>query len=116
MTSTFRKRLGPMSVVATIAVLGLLAAFIALGAMPGITFAQDDGGGTTTPPPPPPPPPPPDPNTGGGDTPPPPPPPPDPSTGGGDTPRRRRRLRSLRCNSRLSAVRQAPTSWRVRVS
>ena len=53
MTSTFRKRLGPMSVVATIAVLGLLAAFISLGAMPGITFAQDDGGGNNTPPPPP---------------------------------------------------------------
>ena len=61
MTDKIRKRLGPVSVVATIAVLGLLAAFIALAALPDITSAQG-------PPPPPPPP--------SGDGPPPPPPPP----------------------------------------
>ena len=49
MTDKIRKRLGPVSVVATIAVLGLLAAFIALAALPDITSAQG-------PPPPPPPP------------------------------------------------------------
>ena len=49
MTDKIRKRLRPVSVVATIAVLGLLAAFIALAALPDITSAQD-------PPPPPPPP------------------------------------------------------------
>ena len=61
MTDKIRKRLGPVSVVATIAVLGILAAFIALAALPDITSAQG-------PPPPPPPP--------SGDGPPPPPPPP----------------------------------------
>ena len=70
MTDKIRKRLGPVSVVATIAVLGLLAAFIALAALPDITSAQG-------PPPPPPPPsgdgPPPPPS---GDGPPPPPAPP----------------------------------------
>ena len=50
MTDKIRKRLGPVSVVATIAVLGILAAFIALAALPDITSAQDD------PPPPPAPP------------------------------------------------------------
>ena len=49
MTDKIRKRLGPVSVVATIAVLGILAAFIALAALPDITSAQG-------PPPPPPPP------------------------------------------------------------
>ena len=49
MTDKIRKRLRPVSVVATIAVLGLLAAFIALAALPDITSAQG-------PPPPPPPP------------------------------------------------------------
>ena len=49
MTDKIRKRLGPVSVVATIAVLGILAAFIALAALPDITSAQN-------PPPPPPPP------------------------------------------------------------
>ena len=47
MTNTIRKRLGPMSVVATIAVLGLLAAFIALAALPETASAQP------APPPPP---------------------------------------------------------------
>ena len=85
MTDKIRKRLGPVSVVATIAVLGLLAAFIALAALPDITSAQG-------PPPPPPPPsgdgppappappsgdgPPPPPAPPSGDGPPPPPPPP----------------------------------------
>ena len=73
MTDKIRKRLGPVSVVATIAVLGILAAFIALAALPDITSAQ----GPPPPPPPPsgdgPPPPPPPPS---GDGPPPPPPPP----------------------------------------
>ena len=50
MTNTIRKRLGPLSVVATIAVLGVLAAFIALAAMPEGASAQ----GNTPPPPPPP--------------------------------------------------------------
>lgn len=50
MTNTIRKRLGPLSVVATIAVLGVLAAFIALAAMPEGASAQ----GSTPPPPPPP--------------------------------------------------------------
>jgi hypothetical protein len=68
MTDKIRKRLGAMSVVGTIAVLGLLAAFIALAALPDITSAQ--GGG--------PPPPPPPPSGGGG-----PPAPPPPPTGGG---------------------------------
>ena len=40
MTDKIRKRLGPVSVVATIAVLGFLAAFIALAALPDITSAQ----------------------------------------------------------------------------
>ena len=60
MTNTIRKRLGPMSVVATIAVLGVLAAFIALAAMPETASAQPappgggpgSGGGTTPTPPP----------------------------------------------------------------
>ena len=73
MTDKIRKRLGPVSVVATIAVLGLLAAFIALAALPDITSAQG-------PPPPPPPPsgdgPPPPPAPPSGDGPPPPPAPP----------------------------------------
>ena len=42
MTDKIRKRLGPVSVVATIAVLGLLAAFIALAALPDIASAQPD--------------------------------------------------------------------------
>ena len=67
MTSTIRKRLGPLSVVATIAVIGALAAFIALAALPEITSAQD--------PPPPPPPPGAEPPGGGGGPPAPPPPP-----------------------------------------
>ena len=49
MTDKIRKRLRPVSVVATIAVLGLLAAFIALAALPDSASAQG-------PPPPPPPP------------------------------------------------------------
>ena len=49
MTNTIRKRLGPLSVVATIAVVGVLAAFIALAAVPNSASAQ------STPPPPPPP-------------------------------------------------------------
>ena len=68
MTDKIRKRLGPVSVVATIAVLGILAAFIALAALPDITSAQG---------PPPPPPPPgatPAPAPGGGPPPPPAPP------------------------------------------
>ena len=77
MTDKIRKRLGPVSVVATIAVLGLLAAFIALAALPDITSAQG-------PPPPPPPPsgdgPPPPPAPPSGDGPPPPPPPPEQQT------------------------------------
>ena len=48
MTDKIRKRLGPVSVVATIAVLGLLAAFIALTALPNSASA------TSHPPPPPP--------------------------------------------------------------
>ena len=40
MTDKIRKRLGPVSVVATIAVLGLLAAFIALAALPETASAQ----------------------------------------------------------------------------
>ena len=47
MTDKIRKRLGPMSVVATIAVLGLLAAFIALAVLPESASAQP------APPPPP---------------------------------------------------------------
>ena len=83
MTDTIRKRLGPVSVVATITVLGILAAFIALAALPDIASAQG--------PPPPPPPPsgdgppaPPAPPGGGGDGPPPPPAPPvqPPAAGG----------------------------------
>ena len=67
MTDKIRKRLGPVSVVATIAVLGLLAAFIALAAMPNSASATSHGPpppplpGATPPPaggPPPPPPPP----------------------------------------------------------
>ena len=69
MTDKIRKRLGPVSVVATIAVLGLLAAFIALAALPDITSAQG-------PPPPPPPPSGDGPAPPGGDGPPPPPAPP----------------------------------------
>ena len=69
MTNTIRKRLGPMSVVATIAVLGFLAAFIALAVLPENASAQ----------PAPPPPPGTTPTPGGGGPPPPPPPP----TGGG---------------------------------
>ena len=84
MTDRIRKRLlGPVSVVATIAVLGLLAAFIALAALPDITSAQG-------PPPPPPPPsgdaPPPPPPPPGGDGPPPPPPPPEQNTQTGGQP------------------------------
>ena len=79
MTDKIRKRLGPVSVVATIAVLGLLAAFIALAALPDITSAQD-------PPPPPPPPsgdgPPPPPPSGDGPPDPPPPPEQQPAVGG----------------------------------
>ena len=56
MTNAIRKRLGPLSVVATIAVIGALAAFIALAAMPDSVSAQT----------PPPPPPPPSGGTGGG--------------------------------------------------
>ena len=65
MTDKIRKRLGPVSVVGTIAVLGLLAAFIALAALPDITSAQGpppppapptQGGGNGGPPPPPAPP------------------------------------------------------------
>ena len=67
MTDKIRKRLGPVSVVATIAVLGILAAFIALAALPDITSAQG--------PPPPPPPPGATPAPSGGGPPPPPPPP-----------------------------------------
>ena len=65
MTDKIRKRLGPMSVVATIAVLGLLAAFIALAVLPETASAQPaqppPPGTAPTPPPggPPPPPPPP---------------------------------------------------------
>ena len=74
MTDKIRKRLGPVSVVATIAVLGILAAFIALAALPDITSAQG-------PPPPPPPPsgdgPPAPPAPPSGDGPPAPPPPPE---------------------------------------
>ena len=57
MTNIIRKRLGPVSVVATIAVLGFLAAFIALAALPDITSAQGSGPqppplpGVTPPPP-----------------------------------------------------------------
>ena len=69
MTDKIRKRLGPVSVVATIAVLGLLAAFIALAALPDITSAQG-------PPPPPPPPSGDGPAPPSGDGPPPPPAPP----------------------------------------
>ena len=47
MTDKIRKRLGPVSVVATIAVLGLLAAFIALAALPDITSAQAPAATTT---------------------------------------------------------------------
>ena len=43
MTDKIRKRLGPVSVVATIAVLGLLAAFIALAALPDTASAQGAG-------------------------------------------------------------------------
>ena len=67
MTDKIRKRLGPVSVVATIAVLGLLAAFIALAALPETASAQPappPPPGTTPPAPP------------SGDGPPPPPPPP----------------------------------------
>ena len=39
MTDKIRKRLGPVSVVATIAVLGILAAFIALAALPNSASA-----------------------------------------------------------------------------
>ena len=81
MTSTIRKRLGPLSVVATIAVIGALAAFIALAALPEPASAQPapppPPGATPEPtggPPPPPPPP------GGGGPPPPPPPPVAPTT------------------------------------
>ena len=69
MTDTIRKRLGPVSVVATIAVLGLLAAFIALAALPETASAQ----------PAPPPPPGTTPTPGGGPPPPPPPPAPTPA-------------------------------------
>ena len=69
MTDKIRKRLRPVSVVATIAVLGLLAAFIALAALPDITSAQG-------PPPPPPPPSGDGPAPPGGDGPPAPPAPP----------------------------------------
>ena len=67
MTDKIRKRLGPMSVVATIAVMGLLAAFIALAVLPETASAQ--------PAPPPPPGTTPTPTPGGGGPPPPPPPP-----------------------------------------
>ena len=65
MTDKIRKRLRPVSVVATIAVLGLLAAFIALAVLPETASAQPapppPPGTAPTPPPggPPPPPPPP---------------------------------------------------------
>ena len=72
MTNTIRKRLGPLSVMATIAVIGALAAFIALAALPDITSAQ-------TPDPPPLPGVTPEPPPGGGGPPPPPLPPPGPS-------------------------------------
>ena len=67
MTNKIRMRMGPLSVVSTIAVIGLLAAFIALTALPGGAYADGHG--------PPPPPPPPSGGTGG----PPPPPPPVPA-------------------------------------
>ena len=51
MTNKIRMRMGPLSVVSTIAVIGLLAAFIALTALPGGAYADGHG-----PPPPPPPP------------------------------------------------------------
>ena len=70
MTNTIRKRLGPVSVVATIAVLGLLAAFIALTVLPNSASATGHG-----PPPPPVPGATPTPPPGGGGPPPPPPPP-----------------------------------------
>ena len=71
MTSTIRKRLGPLSVVATIAIIGALAAFIALAALPDATSADNHV-------PPPPPPPSAEPPGGGGGPPPPSPPPPQP--------------------------------------
>ena len=64
MTNKIRMRMGPLSVVSTIAVIGLLAAFIVLTALPGGAYAD----GHVPPPPPPPP-------SGGTDAPPPPPPP-----------------------------------------
>ena len=39
MTNKIRMRMGPLSVMSTIAVIGLLAAFIALTAMPGGAYA-----------------------------------------------------------------------------
>lgn len=74
MANTLRKRLGPLSVVATIAAIGFLAAFIALAAMPGAASAQPappEAPGTSTPTP--------EPTQGtGGSTPPQPPAPPAP--------------------------------------
>lgn len=57
MKSTTRKHIWPVSLVMTFAVVGMLAAFVALAMMPGFASAQQD------PPPPPPPPPPTDPVT-----------------------------------------------------